>query len=77
MMNEDAELKLSVEKLLRDEPLIDASGIEVFSELGFINLNGHVQDEEQKKLVEVTVASLHGVKQVFNYLTLKPKGLIS
>lgn len=76
MNAEEKHLKLAVEQLIKQDPLIDGEGIEVESELGFINLKGFVQDLAQKKLVEDTVRAFAGVKDVFNYLTLKPKGLV-
>lgn len=72
----DPELKLAVDDLLSKNPYIDASGIEVSAELGFISLNGYVQDQEQRDLVIKTIQEFEGVKDVFNYLSLRPKGLI-
>jgi osmotically-inducible protein OsmY len=72
----DAELKLAIDALLSRDPLIDSTGIEVKAELGFINLNGYVQDKEQRDLAEKVVREFNGVKDVFNYLTLKPKGIM-
>lgn len=72
----DEELKLAVEDLLNGDPLIDATGIEVVAELGFISLRGFVQDREQRGKVERLVLSYPGVKDVFNYLSLRPKGLV-
>ena len=77
-MNEmtDAELQLAVTDLISGNPTIDSTGIVVKAELGFINLDGYVQDKEQRALVEKVVREFRGVKDVFNYLTLKPKGIM-
>lgn len=77
-MNEmtDAELQDYVAGLLESDPLIDAVGINVKAELGFITLSGFVQDNEQRVLVEKTLRELPAVKDVFNYLDLRPKGLV-
>lgn len=72
----DEELRLSIVDLLTHDPLIDATGIEVVAELGFINLNGYVQDKAQRDLVERTVRGAPGVKDVFNYLSLRHRGLM-
>jgi osmotically-inducible protein OsmY len=72
----DPELKLAVDDLLSADPLIDSTGIEVKAELGFINLNGYVQDKEQRDLVEKVIRDFNGVKDVFNYLSLRPKGIV-
>lgn len=72
----DEELRLSVEDVITKNPYIDATGIELVSELGFISLNGFVQDQEQRDLVEQTIREIDGVKDVFNYLSLKPRGLV-
>lgn len=72
----DEELKLAVDDLLSIDPFIDSKGISVIAELGFISLNGYVQDNEQRVLVERTVRQFSGVKDVFNYLSLKPRGIV-
>lgn len=72
----DLELKLAIVTLLEEDPLIDASGIDIKAELGFINLNGYVQDKEQRDLVERVVREATGVQDVFNYLSLRPRGII-
>lgn len=72
----DPELKMAVDDLLSSNALIDSHGIEVTAELGFISLNGYVQDQEQRDLVVKTVREFSGVKDVFNYLSLRPKGII-
>jgi osmotically-inducible protein OsmY len=72
----DVELKLSIDDLLSSDPHIDSSGIQVKAELGFISLNGFVQDQGQRELVERVVREADGVKDVFNYLSLKPRGLV-
>ncbi len=73
----DPELKLAIDDLLSRDPYIDSSGIEVTAELGFISLNGYVQDKEQRDLVVKVIKDFDGVKDVFNYLSLRPRGIIS
>ena len=72
----DNELRFLVEERLRTDPTLDADGIEVFSELGFINLNGHVETIDDRAWAESLVRQTPGVKDVFNYLTLEPKGIV-
>lgn len=72
----DPELKLAVDDLISGNPLIDSTGITVSAELGFISLNGHVQDHVQRELVEEVVRNFQGVKDVFNYLSLRPRGIV-
>jgi osmotically-inducible protein OsmY len=72
----DPELKLAVDDLLSANPFIDSSGIEVTAELGFISLNGYVQDKEQRELVEKVIREYPAVKDVFNYLSLQPRGIV-
>ena len=72
----DIELRFLVEERLRTDPTLDANGIEVFSELGFINLNGHVETSDDRAWAESLVRQTPGVIDVFNYLTLMPKGLV-
>ncbi len=72
----DEELKLAIDDLISANPFIDSTGISVVAELGFISLNGYVQDNEQRELVERTVREAPGVKDVFNYLSLKPRGIV-
>lgn len=72
----DAELKLAVDDLLTANPFIDARGIEVKAELGFISLNGYVQDQEQRELVVKVISEHAAVKDVFNYLSLRPRGIV-
>lgn len=72
----DEELKLAIDDLISGNHLIDSTGISVIAELGFISLNGYVQDKEQRDLVERFVREAPGVKDVFNYLSLKPRGIV-
>lgn len=72
----DPALKLAIDDLLSADPLIDSSGIEVTAELGFISLNGYVQDKEQRDLVEKVIREHDAVKDVFNYLSLRPRGIM-
>lgn len=72
----DPELKLAVDDLLSADPYIDSTGITVSAELGFISLNGYVQDKEQRELVDKTIRAYSGVKDVFNYLSLRPRGIV-
>lgn len=72
----DEELKLSIDDLISGNHLIDSTGISVIAELGFISLNGYVQDKEQRELVERFVREAPGVKDVFNYLSLRPRGIV-
>lgn len=76
METSDEELKLAIDDLISGHPLIDSSGITVIAELGFISLNGYVQDKEQRDLIERVVREASGVKDVFNYLSLKPRGIV-
>lgn len=73
----DVDLQKIAAKALNDIPTIDASGIVVIAELGFISLKGHVADRQQKADAEVLMRGIRGVKDVFNYLDLRPKGLLS
>lgn len=72
----DEELKLAMDDLITANPYIDATGISIIAELGFISLNGYVQDKEQRELVERVIRESPGVKDVFNYLSLKPRGIV-
>jgi len=72
----DEELKLAIDDLISSDPHIDSTGITVVAELGFISLNGYVQDKEQRELVERKVRGASGVKDVFNYLSLRPRGIV-
>jgi osmotically-inducible protein OsmY len=72
----DEELKDLVEDRLNHDPTIDVEGIDVKTQLGFVNLFGHVETRDDRKWVEVVVRQVPGVKDVFNYLTLEPKGIV-
>ena len=72
----DEEMKLAISDLISGHPLIDSTGISIIAELGFISLNGFVQDKHQRELAEKVVREATGVKDVFNYLSLKPRGLV-
>ena len=75
MEQSDEDLKLQVEAIIKAEATIEASHIEVFAELGFINLNGAVTSEEQKVHAEELVLKKTKAKGVFNYLVVRPVGL--
>ncbi len=72
----DSEIQTLVEDRLRTDPTLDATDIEVTCELGFINLNGHVETKDDRAWAEVLVRQIAEVKDVFNYLTLERKGLV-
>jgi osmotically-inducible protein OsmY len=72
----DEDLKELVEERLNNDPTIDVEGIEVKTQLGFVNLYGHVETRDDRKWVEVVVRQIPQVKDVFNYLTLEPKGIV-
>jgi osmotically-inducible protein OsmY len=76
MESNDQDLKTNVERLIRSEPTVDASNVEVVAELGFVNLNGSVSDEHQKKAIEALVRNNSEAKDVFNYLVVRPTALV-
>ncbi len=59
------------EVLLRD-PHIDASEIEVDLRGGVVILSGHVDSRKTKKLAELSIQGLPGVKDVMNFLSFLP-----
>jgi osmotically-inducible protein OsmY len=64
-------LKNVCEVLLRD-PHIDASEIEVELKEGVVILAGHVDSRKAKKLAELSIQGLPGVKDVMNFLSFLP-----
>ena len=76
METTDQSLKASVERIIKEEPTIDSSAIEVVAEMGFVNLNGSVSDEQQKKAAEALVRNFSEAKDVFNYLVIRPTPLV-
>lgn len=72
----DNEIRLLVEDRLRTDPSIDAGNIDVKVELGFVNLNGHVETKDDRAWAEALVRQIPEVKDVFNYLNLVPKGIV-
>ncbi len=72
----DNELRILVEQRLRSDPTIDATGIDVVVESGFVNLNGHVETKDDRAWAEALIRQIPEVKDVFNYLSLERKGIV-
>ena len=64
-------LKNVCEVLLRD-PHIDATEIEVELKTGIVILSGRVDSKKTKKLAELSIQGLPGVKDVMNFLSFLP-----
>jgi osmotically-inducible protein OsmY len=70
-LKDDWILKNVCEVLLRD-PHIDATEIEVELRSGVVLLTGRVDSRRTKKLAELNIQGIPGVKDVMNFLTFLP-----
>lgn len=62
---------------LKDDIWVDATDIEVEVKYGYVYLRGMVATRAQKKAAEAAAENVSGVKDIINYLQLKPdRGLI-
>jgi len=57
------------ENLLND-PMIDASEIEIEVDDGVVTLKGYVEDRTMKKETEICIEHIYGIEDIFNLLNL-------
>jgi hypothetical protein len=69
----DARLREIICEALTENPLIDASDIEVDVQEAEVTLRGSVRERSQKRLAEELVASITTVAQVHNRIVLHPR----
>lgn len=70
-LKDDWILHQVLEILLRD-PHIDISDIDIKVDSGVVTLTGHVDSRRTKKIAELSIEGLVGVKDVMNFLTFLP-----
>jgi osmotically-inducible protein OsmY len=70
-LSDDILLNQVTEVLLRN-PHVDASEININVNAGIVFLTGHVDSRKTKKLAEVSIQGIPGVKDVMNFLTFLP-----
>lgn len=68
----DARIREDVSDLLCDDPLLDASGMEVEVSNGEVTLSGSVEDRRSKRRAEDIVDSVSGVRHCQNNLRIRP-----
>ena len=70
-LNDDFILHQVIEVLLRD-PHIDVSEINIQVHSGVVTLSGRVDSRKTKKIAELVVEGMPGVKDVMNFLSFLP-----
>ena len=69
----DDRIREDVSDRLTDDPLVDASDIDVTVQSQEVTLTGTVSSRNERRLAEETVESVSGVKYVQNNLRVKPR----
>ena len=69
-MRSDETIKEDVSEILWRHPEVDASGVEVRVESGWVELKGIVKSRFEKKMIERLIENVAGVEDVLNMLTL-------
>ncbi|MBV9570440.1 MAG: BON domain-containing protein [Alphaproteobacteria bacterium] len=69
----DDRIREDVSDRLTDDPLVDASEIDVTVQSQEVTLTGTVSSRNERRLAEETVESVSGVKYVQNNLRVKPR----
>lgn len=66
----DEQIKSAIEDILTDDPLLDASGIQVSVQQGIALLSGTVASREAKRRAEDLTDQIMGVRDVQNTLSI-------
>jgi|SRR5688500_1375411 len=66
----DAELRTLVVELLREEPSLDADGVEVFVRAGTVRVRGRLGTEQEIEAVETILLDRLGVENIENELVV-------
>ncbi len=66
----DEQIKSAIEDILTDDPLLDASGIQVSVQQGIVTLTGAVPSRSAKRRAEELTDAIRGVRDVQNTLSI-------
>lgn len=69
----DPDISIAIENKLQDAPAIDASRIEVVTDLGIVRLKGNANNLLATRKAEDIALAIAGVRGVVNLLEVKPK----
>jgi len=64
----DARIREDIHDLLREDPYVDATDVEIAVQGGEVVLSGIVEDKQTKRRIEDIVDSISGVKEIQNKL---------
>ncbi len=66
----DDQIKIAIERILTDDPWLDASGIQVNVQNGIAQLSGTVASRQAKRRAEELTDQIWGVRDVQNQLSI-------